>query len=153
MSPDVAPDEPPVEPESDEPESEPDTALAVSATVRVSEPEDSLRVPLNVPADALLKLICSCAPVVEFTFAADSVVAPAENPVPETDTVVELDRFAPCTITVEVCVLLTVTEPKSMVEPLAGEENAACDEDDPETVALSVTLITVEPLVSVKVPV
>ena len=95
-----------------------------------------------------MKLICSCAPASELTFVADSVVTPVEKPVPLTTTVL-------------VVVLLAVHVPKSIVEPLAGEENTAdevdddepLDDDDDAAVALRLTLIVVLPLVSVNVPV
>lgn len=114
-----------------------------------------------MPALADLKLICSCAPASELTFVADSVVAPAENPVPLTVTVVDSVKPVPLTTTVLVVVLLAVHVPKSIVEPLAGEENTAdevdddepLDDDDDAAVALRLTLIVVLPLVSVNVPV
>lgn len=114
-----------------------------------------------MPALADLKLICSCAPASELTFVADSVVTPVEKPVPLTVTVVDPVKPVPLTTTVLVVVLLAVHVPKSIVEPLAGEENTAdevdddepLDDDDDAAVALRLTLIVVLPLVSVKVPV
>ena len=102
-----------------------------------------------------MKLICSCAPASELTFVADSVVAPAVKPVPLTVTVVDSVKPVPLTTTVLVVVLLAVHVPKSIVEPLAGEENTAdeVDDDDDAAVALRLTLIVVLPLVSVNVPV
>lgn len=108
-----------------------------------------------------MKLICSCAPASELTFVADSVVAPAVKPVPLTVTVVDSVKPVPLTTTVLVVVLLAVHVPKSIVEPLAGEENTAdevdddepLDDDDDAAVALRLTLIVVLPLVSVNVPV
>ena len=113
-----------------------------------------------MPALADLKLICSCAPASELTFVADSVVTPVEKPVPLTVTVVDPVKPVPLTTTVLVVVLLAVHVPKSIVEPLAGEENTADEVDDDEplddddaAVALRLTLIVVLPLVSVNVPV
>ena len=115
-----------------------------------------------MPAFADLKLICSCAPASELTFVADSVVTPVEKPVPLTVTVVDPVKPVPLTTTVLVVVLLAVHVPKSIVEPLAGEENTADevdddepldDDDDDAAVALRLTLIVVLPLVSVNVPV
>ena len=114
-----------------------------------------------MPALADLKLICSCAPASELTFVADSVVTPVEKPVPLTVTVVDSVKPVPLTTTVLVVVLLAVHVPKSIVEPLAGEENTAdevdddepLDDDDDAAVALRLTLIVVLPLVSVSVPV
>lgn len=113
-----------------------------------------------MPALADLKLICSCAPASELTFVADSVVTPVEKPVPLTVTVVDPVKPVPLTTTVLVVVLLAVHVPKSIVEPLAGEENTADEVDDDEplddddvAVALRLTLIMVLPLVSVNVPV
>lgn len=113
-----------------------------------------------MPAFADLKLICSCAPASELTFVADSVVTPVEKPVPLTVTVVDPVKPVPLTTTVLVVVLLAVHVPKSIVEPLAGEENTADEVDDDEplddddaAVALRLTLIMVLPLVSVNVPV
>ena len=113
-----------------------------------------------MPALADLKLICSCAPASELTFVADSVVAPAVKPVPLTVTVVDSVKPVPLTTTVLVVVLLAVHVPKSIVEPLAGDENTADEVDDDEplddddaAVALRLTLIMVLPLVSVNVPV
>lgn len=162
MFPDVTPlpVEPPVELPSDEPELdvfESETALAFNATVLVSEPDVSFNVPLNVPVAVLLKFIWSCAPVAEFTLAADNVDAPEEKPVPVTVTVVAPVRLVPVTTTVDVCVLFTVTFPKSTVEPLAGDVYVADvvvpPEDEPLTVAFRVTLTVVLPLVRVRVPV
>ena len=113
-----------------------------------------------MPAFADLKLICSCAPASELTFVADSVVTPVEKPVPLTVTVVDPVKPVPLTTTVLVVVLLAVHVPKSIVEPLAGEENTADEVDDDEplddddaAVAFRLTLIVVLPLVSVNVPV
>ena len=113
-----------------------------------------------MPAFADLKLICSCAPASELTFVADSVVTPVEKPVPLTVTVVDPVKPVPLTTTVLVVVLLAVHVPKSIVEPLAGEENTADEVDDDEplddddaAVALRLTLSMVLPLVSVNVPV
>lgn len=114
-----------------------------------------------MPALADLKLICSCAPASELTFVADSVVAPAVKPVPLTVTVVDSVKPVPLTTTVLVVVLLAVHVPKSIVEPLVGEENTAdevdddepLDDDDDAAVAFRLTLIVVLPLVSVNVPV
>ena len=113
-----------------------------------------------MPAFADLKLICSCAPASELTFVADSVVTPVEKPVPLTVTVVDPVKPVPLTTTVLVVVLLAVHVPKSIVEPLAGEENTADEVDDDESlddddaaVAFRLTLIVVLPLVSVNVPV
>lgn len=113
-----------------------------------------------MPALADLKLICSCAPASELTFVADSVVTPVEKPVPLTVTVVDPVKPVPLTTTVLVVVLLAEHVPKSIVEPLAGEENTADEVDDDEplddddaAVALRLTLIVVLPLVSVNVPV
>ena len=77
--------------------------------------------PLNVPAVALLKFIWSCAPASEFTFVALSVVEPVLKPVPETVTVVDAVSPVPFTITVDVCVVLSATVPKSTVLPAAGD--------------------------------
>ena len=107
-----------------------------------------------MPAFADLKLICSCAPASELTFVADSVVTPVEKPVPLTVTVVDPVKPVPLTTTVLVVVLLAVHVPKSIVEPLAGEENTADEvDDDDAAVAFRLTLIVVLPLVSVNVPV
>ena len=113
-----------------------------------------------MPAFADLKLNCSCAPASELTFVADSVVTPVEKPVPLTVTVVDPVKPVPLTTTVLVVVLLAVHVPKSIVEPLAGEENTADEVDDDEplddddaAVAFRLTLIVVLPLVSVNVPV
>lgn len=79
---------------------------------------------------------------------------------PLTVTVVDPVKPVPLTTTVLVVVLLAVHVPKSIVEPLAGEENTADEVDDDEplddddaAVALRLTLIVVLPLVSVNVPV
>ena len=70
--------------------------------MRESEPETSLRVPVNVPAVALLKFIWSCAPVLELTLEAERLVEPVEKPVPVTVTVVAEVSPVPFTTTVEV---------------------------------------------------
>lgn len=94
------------------------------------------------------------------TFDALRLVEPAVKPVPVTVTVVDSVKPVPLTTTVLVVVLLAVHVPKSIVEPLAGEDNTADEVDDDEplddeeaAVALRFTFMVVLPLVSVSVPV
>ena len=89
------------------------------------------------------------------TFEALRDVVPVRNPVPVTATVIASVRPVPMTGTYVVLFLPAVTVPKSTVEPAAGLVMPAVTgvEPPPETVALRLTLMVVEPFLRVSVPV
>ena len=87
--------------------------------------------------------------MVELTFDALRLVERAVNPVPLTATDVADVRPEPFTTTVIVFVVLSSVEPKSTVEPFAGDVIAVVvvEVDEDAIVAFSVTLMVLLPLV------